>query len=138
MKFTLDNPQGEYVFSNYGEGFLSVNDQKLESSVLIFPDSVEPWSVSDVATLSVDDFSMFLERKPDVLIFGTGARQQFPSVDLRRELVQRNIQLDVMDTPAACRTYNLLVAEDRNVGAAVIVMYFSLQRNAVRTALFQK
>jgi uncharacterized protein len=122
MKFTLDNPQGEFVFSNYGEGFLTVNDEQHESSLIIFPDHVEAWQVAGIDQLSADDFEIFTGRKPDVVILGTGATQKFPGVDLRRELVRRNIQLDIMDTPAACRTYNLLVSEDRNVGAAILLM----------------
>lgn len=122
MKITLDNPQGEYVFSNYGEGFLAVNDQTLNNSVLIFPDRLESWPVTSMDELTADHFNAFIERKPDVLILGTGARQQFPDLSLRRELVQRGIQLDVMDTPAACRTYNLLVSEDRDVAAVVLMM----------------
>ena len=122
MKITLDKPQGEYVFSNYGEGFLSVNDQKLTSHLLIFPDRLDEWPAPAIEELTAEHFSVFAERKPDVIIFGTGARQQFPGVDVRRELVRLGIQLDVMDTPAACRTYNLLVSEDRDVGAAVFLI----------------
>ena len=122
MKITLDNPQGEYVFSNYGEGFLTVNDQKLAESVLIFPDQLEPWPVSSIDALTTAHFERFIERRPDVIIFGTGASQQFPGIELRRELLRQKIQLDVMNTPAACRTYNLLVSEDRDVGAAIFVI----------------
>ena len=122
MKFTLDNPQGEFVFSNYGDGFLTVNDQSHSNSLVIFPDLLETWEVPGFDQLTADHFDIFIDRKPDVVILGTGASQQFPPVELRRELVRRKIQLDIMDTPAACRTYNLLVSEDRDVGAAILVM----------------
>ena len=122
MKFTLDNPQGEFVFSNYGSGFLTVNDEQHHSSLIIFPDHVEAWQVAGIEQLNADDFGIFTQRTPDVVILGTGATQKFPTVALRRELVRRNIQLDIMDTPAACRTYNLLVSEDRNVGAAIFLI----------------
>ena len=122
MKFTLDNPQGEFVFSNYGDGFLTVNDQSHNNSLVIFPDLLEAWPVSDFDQLTADHFTIFTERNPDVVILGTGSSQRFPPVELRRELARRKIQLDIMDTPAACRTYNLLVSEDRDVGAAILVM----------------
>lgn len=122
MKFTLDNPQGEFVFSNYGDGFLTVNDQSHSNSLVIFPDLLETWEVTGFDQLTADHFDIFIDRKPDVVILGTGASQQFPPVELRRELVRRKIQLDIMDTPAACRTYNLLVSEDRDVGAAILIM----------------
>ncbi len=122
MKFTLDNPQGEFVFSNYGDGFLTVNDQSHSNNLVIFPEHLEPWSVATFDQLTADHFDIFVKRNPDVVILGTGVRQQFPPVELRRELVRRKIQLDIMDTPAACRTYNLLVSEDRDVGAAIFVI----------------
>ncbi len=121
MKFSLDDPQGKYVFSNYGNGALTVNEQPHHSSLLIFPDSLQEWNIKNVNELKVDDFEPFIERRADIIILGTGAEQDFPSVELRRALMQKQIQLDIMDTAAACRTYNLLVSEDRNVGAAVIV-----------------
>ncbi len=122
MKFTLDKPQGEFVFSNYGDGFLTVNDQSHSNHLVIFPDHLEPWSVATFDQLTADHFDIFVKRNPDVVILGTGVRQQFPPVELRRELVRRKIQLDIMDTPAACRTYNLLVSEDRDVGAAIFMI----------------
>lgn len=121
MKFTLDEPKGDYVFSNYGIGLLAVNDQPHHNSLIIFPDTLLDWDVQSVANLEIEHFQIFIDRKPDIVILGTGARQEFPSTTLRRGLLNLQIQLDVMDTAAACRTYNLLVSEDRNVGAAVIV-----------------
>ncbi len=121
MKFTQENSPGDNVFSNYGNGVLTVNDIDHNNSLLIFPDLLDVWPVNNAAELQIGDFEIFIERRPDIIILGTGATQQFPSTDLRRELAKSQIQLDVMDTAAACRTYNLLVSEDRNVGAAVIV-----------------
>lgn len=121
MKFTLENPQAGYVFNNYGNGVLMVNEEPYETNLLIFPDSLAEWTPKSVQDLKIGDFDIFIDRRPDIVILGTGANQQFPSVDLRRELAKAQIQLDVMDTAAACRTYNLLVSEDRNVGAAVMV-----------------
>lgn len=121
MKFTQENSQGSNVFSNYGGGALTVNDVEHQNSLLIFPDLLRDWPVTNATELQISDFEIFVERRPDIMILGTGATQQFPSIELRRELAKLQIQLDVMDTAAACRTYNLLVSEDRNIGAAVIV-----------------
>ena len=121
MKFTLESSQGNNVFSNYGNGALSVNEIEHQNSLLIFPDLLQEWPVTNAVDLQIEDFKIFIDRRPDIIILGTGATQQFPSTDLRRELAIQQIQLDVMDTAAACRTYNLLVSEDRNIGAAVIV-----------------
>lgn len=121
MKFTLDNPEHDYTFGNYGNGMLQVNGQAHHESLIIFPDSLQTgWPVSSIEDLSVEHLAPLINRKPDVALLGTGEKQVFPSLDLRRALAQQGIQLDVMDSGAACRTYNLLVAEGRHVGAAVI------------------
>ncbi|OED42487.1 hypothetical protein AB833_07095 [Chromatiales bacterium (ex Bugula neritina AB1)] len=122
MKFTLDNPQGNYTFSNYGSGFLTINDQQYNESVVIFPDEIfSGWPVNHATDLKPEHFEIFRSKKPDIVLLGTGARQQFPDIALRRELQAMALPLEVMDTAAACRTYNLLVSEGRDVGAAIMV-----------------
>ena len=66
-------------------------------------------------------FDEIVKRKSEIVLLGTGQQQRFPSIDFRRSLVQIGLNLEVMDTAAACRTYNLLVSEDRDVAAAVII-----------------
>jgi len=122
MKFTLDNPSADYVFGNYGDGKLKVNQSSYDASLIIFPDKLHTdWPVTSVDDLEVHHFEEIITRHPDIVLLGTGRQQKFPSVELRRSLVQAQLNLEVMDTAAACRTYNLLVAEGRDVAAAVIV-----------------
>ena len=122
MKFTLDNPSADYVFVNYGDGKLKVNQTDYDSSLIIFPDMLHTdWPVSSVNELEVQHFEEIIARSPDIVLLGTGQQQKFPSVELRRSLVQAQLNLEIMDTAAACRTYNLLVAEGRDVAAAVII-----------------
>ena len=122
MKFTLDNPSADYVFGNYGDGKLKVNQSDYDASLIIFPDQLHTdWPVNSVDDLEVQHFDEIIARSPDIVLLGTGLQQQFLSVDLRRSLVQAQLNLEIMDTAAACRTYNLLVAEGRDVAAAVII-----------------
>jgi uncharacterized protein len=79
------------------------------------------WPAIDFASLEAKHFDYFLELKPEILLFGTGAKQQFARPELYRELVKARIGIEFMNTPAACRTYNILVAEDRHVIAAVLI-----------------
>ncbi len=121
MKFTQETTDGALTFGDYGNGLLKVNGQEHHSGLIIFPDHLhEPWPVVSVEELTLDHLKPLIEQKPDVALLGSGATQQFPSIQLRRELAQLGFQLDVMDTGAACRTYNLLVSEGRHVGAAII------------------
>jgi len=116
MKFTLDNPTADYVFE------LKVNQTDYDPSLIIFPDMLHTdWPVTCVDDLSVEHFEEIITRNPDIVLLGTGQQQEFPSVELRRSLVQARLNLEIMDTAAACRTYNLLVAEGRDVAAAVII-----------------
>lgn len=122
MKFTQDSPGDELVFSDYDDHSVSINGQKLSESLIVFPDSLhEQWSVQEVAELTIAHFDLLIKQQPDIVILGTGSRQKFPAVELRRQLAANKLQLEVMDNAAACRTYNLLVSEDRDVAAAIIV-----------------
>ena len=121
MKFTQETADGALTFGDYGNGLLKVNGQEYQSGLIIFPDQLhEPWPVESIDELTIEYLQPLLQRKPDVALLGSGERQRFPPTPLRRELAQLGLQLDVMDTGAACRTYNLLVSEGRHVGAAII------------------
>ena len=71
--------------------------------------------------LAEADFERLLETSPEIVLLGTGATQRFPHPRLTAPLHRARVGLEVMDTRAACRTYNILVAEGRNVTAALIV-----------------
>ena len=122
MKFTLDNPAADFVFGHYGDGKLKVNDTDYTSSLIIFPDTLHTdWPVASVDDITIGHFEEIIARSPDIVLLGTGMQQRFPSIDTRRELIAAGLNLEVMDTAAACRTYNLLVAEGRDVAAAVLI-----------------
>jgi len=122
MKFTLDKPGSELVFSDYTDHSVTINDQKLVNSLIVFPDELQvEWPTLSVTDLTMEHFQLILERRPDIVILGTGSQQRFPDINLRRQLAANRLQLEVMDNAAACRTYNLLVSEDRDVGAAIII-----------------
>jgi len=122
MKFTQDTPGSELLFSDYDDHSVTVNEKKLIGSLIVFPDSLhENWAVSSVTELTIEHFDLVLQRRPDIVILGTGRRQQFPSVELRRQLAAIRLQLEIMNNAAACRTYNLLVSEDRDVAAGIVI-----------------
>jgi uncharacterized protein len=111
-----------YLFTGHGEGYVSINNKRYQQPVVVMAGEVRAdWPATDFATLAAKHFDYFLELKPEVLLLGTGAKQQFAHPNLYRELIQARIGIEFMDTPAACRTYNILVAEDRKVVAAVLL-----------------
>ena len=122
MKFTLESANADYVFGHYGDGKLTVNETAYNTSLIIFPDKLTTdWPVNSLEELDISHFQEIIDRQPDIALLGTGATQKFPAPPLRRALIDAGLNLEVMDTAAACRTYNLLVSEGRDVAAAVII-----------------
>ncbi len=110
------------LFTGYGEGYVAVNDKQYRQSVVVMAGSVRTdWTATDFGSLEASHFNYFLELQPEVLLLGTGAKQRFARPELYRALIQARIGIEFMDTPAACRTYNILVAEDRKVVAAILL-----------------
>ncbi len=99
-----------------------VNDERYEHSIVVVAETVhDDWRVVNFDELTEANFDYFLPLKPDVLLLGTGARQRFPHPRLYRSLTDAGIGVECMDTAAACRTYNILVTEDRKVAAAILI-----------------
>jgi uncharacterized protein len=120
MKLHLTPGAGLHLFSGYGAGYVSVNNVRYENCVLVTPQAVSVWAVDRFETLVATDFSFIAELKPEIVILGTGAKQRFPGPELRRALAASGAGVEVMDTRAACRTYNILASEGRKVVAAVV------------------
>jgi uncharacterized protein len=105
----------------YGSGFIDINSIRHTGSLLVSPDAeVEPWPVASFDALEAHHFAGVLQRQPEVVLLGTGERQRFPHPRLLRPLAEARIGVEVMTTPAACRTYNILMAEGRRVVAAFL------------------
>jgi uncharacterized protein len=111
-----------WLFTGHGTGYVSVNGHHYTQPIVVGAEGVRTnWPATDFASLEAAHFGYFLELKPEVLLLGTGAKQQFAHPNLYRELIKARISIEFMNTPAACRTYNILVAEDRKVVAAVLL-----------------
>ena len=122
MKFHLDNPGTANQFTGYGAGYVAVNNQRYTTNVLVTPGrDVSAWNVERFEALTAQDFEKLLELNPEIVIFGSGETLRFPHPQLTRALQSRSVGVEVMDTRAACRTYNILVAEGRQVVAALLL-----------------
>ena len=107
----------------YGPGHIKVNQQLYGASVLITPGrAVQPWTAADFADLGPSHFEAIAALVPEVVIIGTGARLRFLPSQVVRPLVEAQVGFEVMDTGAACRTYNILAAEGRKVVAALLMI----------------
>jgi uncharacterized protein len=120
VKLHASAPSALNAFTAYGEGYVVVNSQRHESNLIVLPEKVLPWDVAGFAVLKEADFQIFIEMNLEILLLGTGPRQRFPHPRLTRELAARRIGVEAMDLQAACRTYNILMAEERRVAAALL------------------
>ena len=121
MKLHLSNISGSNAFTGYGEGYVMVNRQRYERNLVVLPDRiVTDWQAAGFDQLSAEDFARLAELQPEIVLLGTGSRLRFPRPELTRALYEARIGLEVMDIQAACRTYNILAAEERKVVAALL------------------
>ena len=120
MKLHAAGPTGVNTITGYGEGYVSVNGERQVSSVIVLPDRIVPWPATAFEALTAEDFSFLKQLTPEIVLLGTGPRQRFPHPRLTAPLAEARIGLEVMDVQAACRTYNILVAEERKVAAALL------------------
>ncbi len=122
VKFERDSADGRNTFTGYGPGYVEVNARRYTSSLVVSGDRVvTDWPASSVDGLAADHLAAILELKPEIAILGTGATFRFPDPARLAPLHQARIGVEVMDTAAACRTYNILLGEGRNVVAALII-----------------
>jgi uncharacterized protein len=122
MRFTLDTHPSANLVTGIGPQGIRVGQQWFARSLIVnAAELVTDWPVRDLDALDFDALAPALRLAPEIVILGTGARIRFPAPALFVALAERGIGLEVMDTPAACRTYNVLVTEDRPVVAALIL-----------------
>ena len=122
MKLHLASNGEQNHFTGYGNGYVSVNNQRYQHSLVVTPQTIyDTWAVASVDTIGAEQLNFLLSLKPEILLLGTGATHRFPGPASLREFARAQIGVESMDTPAACRTFNILIAEGRNVIAAIIV-----------------
>ena len=117
-----DALQGPPPIDAFGEGGFRIAGVRHEGGVWILPGAVKPWGASDPAQLTPEDFAPVFEsaERPDILVLGVGERLKHPPAGVRRAFREAGVGLETMDTPAACRAYNLLVGEARRIFAALM------------------
>jgi uncharacterized protein len=121
VKLHLTPAAGLQLFSGYGPGYVAVNGVRYEQCVVVTPQAVSEWRVAGFESLAAGDFGFIEELRPEIVILGTGARQRFPGPELGKALASGGAGVEVMDTRAACRTYNILASEGRKVVAAIVL-----------------
>jgi uncharacterized protein len=120
VKLHASAPGALNTFTGYGEGYVLVNGERRDSSLVVLPERIEAWRPAAFDQLAAEDFAFLLALDAEIILLGTGSRQRFPHPRLTRALAEAHVGLEAMDVQAACRTYNILVAEERKVAAALL------------------
>ena len=121
MKFHLSTTQGNVV-TGCGPGWVRIGVEEQRDSFVVAPDAlVKPWAKGGFEALSEDDFARIVALMPEIVLLGTGERQRFPHPRLYRALTDAGIGVEIMDSAAAARTYNIIAAEGRRVVAAILL-----------------
>lgn len=122
LDITPTTPEGRQVIQKYGDGGFKIAGVAFKSSVLVMAETSVIWPVEQAADITIDSLAPLFEGtdNPGILLIGCGARFMAPPKDLRLALKEKGVVLEWMDTGAACRTFNVLLTEERRVVAALI------------------
>lgn len=122
VKLHLNSADNHYQFTGYGDDHVLVNGQRFDFGLVLGPSLLEQeiFRALNFEALEVGHFEWLRQQQPEIILLGTGPRLRFPHPSLTRPLLESRIGLEVMDTGAACRTYNLLAGEGRKVLAAIL------------------
>ena len=122
MKLHLTDNHDLLLVRAYDTATVTVGEQQYHSSLILTPRRIIPdWRPQMLPQLIADDFAPVLALEPEILLLGTGNRMQFPDPKLLVRVHEAAIGLEVMDTQAVCRTYNILASEGREVAAAILL-----------------
>ncbi len=122
MKLHLTTSENNYLITGYGADFIEINQARYTRNLIVMANKlILDWQASDFAELNEAHFAQLIELKPEVVLLGTGEKHQFLHPKIYKNLTEIGVSLECMTTAAACRTYNFLMSEGRNVAAMLIV-----------------
>ncbi len=122
MKRQSDPLFGTNTITGYGDGYVEINKTPYTHAVLISSDgAISEWPIKTFEGLEHAHFEEMVALKPELILIGTGIKQHFPKPELLKTLISAKIGFEIMNSQAACRTYNILVGEGRKVLLALIV-----------------
>jgi uncharacterized protein len=122
MKFTLEGSSRVNLVRAYSRTELRIGEELVHASCIVSADRlITDWPPARFDALRPEHLQAIFELEPEVVLLGTGERQHFPSADIRAAFAARRVGLEVMDLGAACRTYNILVQEERHAVGALFL-----------------
>jgi uncharacterized protein len=122
LKLHLTTSNNQYLITAYGEGYVEINRQRYDGSLIVTAEQlILDWEIASFAHLSEMSFEKALKLKPEVLLLGTGSKHQFLHPKITQNISNNGVSIECMTTAAACRTYNILMSEGRDVAAMLMI-----------------
>jgi uncharacterized protein len=122
LKLHLEPAGTLNTFTGYGDGYVIVNRERIERSVVVLPERIlADWPATRFDDLRAEHFAALTGLDREIVLLGTGTRLRFPRPEIIAPLVSAGVGVEVMDLQAACRTYNILMSEGRKVAAALLI-----------------
>ena len=122
MHFSEDTPTGSYIINAYSANSITINKREYNNSIYVSPTKlIDDIPLRSCEQLSLDSLQFVFDLKPELFILGTGSNLLFPSANIIATLATHKIGFEAMDHSAACRTFAILAAEQRNVGALLLI-----------------
>ena len=123
MKLSIDYNSAKYSINGYKNGQISINNEPYTCNLVVTPEKLlVDWEPDSIEQITESHIHGLIELEPEIIILGTGSKLTFPDTALMALAMQQGIGFEVMDTGSACRTFNVLSAEDRNVIAALMLI----------------
>jgi len=122
MKLSEDYSDGSHIIQSYEDDGIVVNSQCFTKSFLVSNTSLnENWGIDDIKQMTHEHWHDIIKLQPEVILMGTGKKLIFPHPSSYSPAIEKGIGVEFMDSRAACRTYNILLSEDRFVIAGIIL-----------------
>lgn len=121
MKLSDETQRGINFIRAYSDGEIRIGENVVRASCIVTANQIQEWSPRSIDAIAPADLEPLFAIAPEIIVLGTGDTQQFPDASILGAILSRGIGCEVMTTGAACRTYNVLVGEDRKVAAALLL-----------------
>ena len=121
MDLTLQKNSSDKIIKNYENHKIYIDKEKYDFNIFVSKDFIMKWSLEDINKIVMNDIDDILKFNPEILIIGTGVHPILPKKEIITQLHNNNIGVEFMSTDAACKTFNVLLHEDRNVIAGLVV-----------------
>ena len=120
MELTLQANKSSIFIKNYENKCFYIGDTSYKHNIIILNNEISEWKIPNINMLKIDDFYNIIDAEPEIIIVGTGAEPVLPKIEISRVIQNRNIGIEFMKTESACKTFNLLISEERNVAGAFL------------------